>query len=82
MNNQDKLYLQAKNKGLEFKTRRHFLKECRTGLGMMALGSILDSCNLFNPTSADSNSALTKLGIHTPHFQGKAKSVIFLHLVK
>jgi hypothetical protein len=76
MSNQDKLFFQAKYKGLEFTTRRHFLKECRTGLGMMALGSLLDSCNLFSGKVEDNNS----FGIQSPHFQGKAKSVIFLHM--
>jgi hypothetical protein len=80
MSNRDKLYFQAKHKGLEFNTRRHFLKDCRTGLGMMALGSLLDSCNLFSNKGEDENLISNNSGIHIPHFQGKAKSVIFLHM--
>ena len=79
MNNQNKLFQHAKFAGLEFNTRRHFLKECRTGIGMMALGSILDSCNLFSDKS-DASSLSNPLNPKTPHFQGKAKSVIFLHM--
>jgi len=77
---QNKLYGEAKYSGLEYNTRRHFLKECRTGLGMMALGSLLESCDLFGSKSNPLNQDLSKLGIQAPHFQGKAKSVIFLHM--
>jgi hypothetical protein len=79
MNKQDKLYQHAKLSGLEFNTRRHFLKDCRTGIGMMALGSLLDSCNIFSDKT-DASSLANPLAPKAPHFQGKAKSVIFLHM--
>lgn len=80
MARQDKLYNQAKFAGLEFNTRRHFLKDCRTGIGIMALGSILDGCNFFTDKNDDGNLLSNPLSPKAPHFQGKAKSVIFLHM--
>ncbi len=63
-------------------TRRHFLKECAFGFGSLALGSFLQSCgtgssvnevnNLFDPA----HPLLPK----QPHFAGRAKSVIYLHM--
>lgn len=53
-----------------FLTRRHFLKYGATGLGAMALSS------LFNADAAVVNPLEPK----QPHFAGKAKRVIYLHL--
>jgi len=74
----EKIQIEAKHAALKFETRRHFLKQCRTGMGMMALGSLLDGCNLFSNdnTALASNPLMAK----APHFAGKAKSVIFLHM--
>ncbi len=41
------IHQEAKKLELEFHTRRHFLQQCRTGMGMLALGSLLDGCNFF-----------------------------------
>ena len=75
----EKIQIEAQHAELSFQTRRHFLKQCRTGMGMMALGSFLDSCNLFSKT--DTPLASNPLMAKAPHFAGKAKSVIFLHMV-
>ncbi|MEY4628898.1 MAG: hypothetical protein RLZZ595_1224 [Bacteroidota bacterium] len=74
----EKIQIEATQTALKFETRRHFLKQCRTGMGMMALGSLLDGCNLFSNdnTALASNPLMAK----APHFAGKAKSVIFLHM--
>ena len=57
-------------------TRRHFLKNCSTGLGAMALGSLL-SCEQVNKTTALVNQPLkTKICQYAP----KAKRVIFMHM--
>jgi hypothetical protein len=64
---------------LEQLTRRYFLKECATGLGAMALGSLFGGCNPASKKSAadfSTNPFLPK----PPHFIPKAKSVIYLHM--
>ena len=62
-------------------TRRLFLKQCAMGLGAAALGSLLGSCVrpdgrggevLFDPANP--------LAPRSPHFPGRAKSVIYLHM--
>jgi len=49
-------------------------------MGMMAMGSVLDSCNLLTGNNADGPLVSNPLSPRAPHFQGKAKSVIFLHM--
>jgi hypothetical protein len=68
---------EAKHAVLNFQTRRHFLNKCRTGMGLMALGGMLDACNLIGGKDRNADAIMNNL---TPHFQGKAKSVIFLHM--
>ena len=75
----EKIHIEAQHAELSYQTRRHFLKKCRTGMGMMALGSILDGCNLFSGKN-DNPLAANPLMARAPHFAGKAKSVIFLHM--
>ncbi len=83
MKQTDKLFQEARHRTLEYTTRRHFLKECRTGIGMMALGSFLQGCDLFG---SKKNSAAAAFDVNNPlipkapHFPAKAKSVIFLHM--
>lgn len=75
---------EAAIRSLEFTTRRHFLKECRTGLGMMALGSLISGCDF----SAKPTEKLTSLPFdpahpllpRAPQFPARAKNVIFLHM--
>lgn len=62
---------------IEFETRRHFLKQCTTGLGMMALGTLFGSCGSDKPTDEQ---VKTVLGNGKTHFRPRAKSVIFIHL--
>ena len=59
---------------LQYKTRRHFFKQCSMGLGGVALSEMLatDAMGLETP----GNPLLPKL----PHFAPKAKRVIYLHL--
>jgi hypothetical protein len=80
-----KIYRQATEHSLSYLTRRHFLRECRTGMGMMALGSLLGSCNWLG--SKDNVNAHPKIDPGTnplaprpPAFPGKAKAVIYLHM--
>jgi Protein of unknown function (DUF1501) len=80
-----KILKEAEHKSVEYITRRHFLKECRTGIGFMGLGSLLTSCNwlgskknlaIASPVVDPYNPLTPKLS----HFPGKAKSVIYLHM--
>lgn len=75
----EKIVKEARESALSYQTRRHFLKECKTGVGLMALGSFLDGCNFFTSPRLGENTD-NPLEVGTPHFQGKAKSVIFLHM--
>ncbi len=56
-------------------TRRHFLRDSATGLGAMALASLLK-----NDLSAAVTGAVDPLAPRHPHFPGRAKRVIYLHL--
>ncbi len=61
---------EARRKYLEFTTRRHFLKKCSTGMGMLAFGSLM---------GMDKMAGLETDGV-VPHFAPKAKRVIYLHM--
>ena len=56
-------------------TRRHFLQQSAAGLGGIALNSLLAS----EDSRAERNAA-NPLAVQTPHFQAKAKRVIYLHM--
>jgi len=83
MKNYHKIFREARQSSLEFITRRHFLKECRTGMGLMALGSMIGGCDWLG--SKDMGSVNQFDPAHpllpkAPHFPGRAKSVIYLHM--
>src|SRR4249920_163839 len=68
----------AQRESLQFITRRHFLKTGSMGLGALALGSLLPGCSSSHPsTLAD---LINPLSPKAPHFPGRAKSVIYLHM--
>jgi hypothetical protein len=71
---QDELQIQS----ALFETRRHFLKQCTSGLGMMALGTMFGGCDSDskNYTPSIDNPLSPKIS----QFAAKAKSVIFLHM--
>jgi hypothetical protein len=62
---------------LQFLTRRHFFKQSAAGLGALALASLLgdDTLGAVAPTAS-----ANPLAPKQPHFPGKAKRVIYLHL--
>ncbi|MCA9156374.1 MAG: DUF1501 domain-containing protein [Planctomycetales bacterium] len=68
-----KIYEEARHEHFQYHTRRHFLKTCATGLGVMALASLFG----FTPDSSGGG-----LGDPTgkPHFLPRAKRVIYLHM--
>ena len=67
--NQEKHYRE-----IELETRRHFLKKCTSGLGALALGSLI-GCDLTG-RSGSADDIIKGL----PHFVPKAKRVIYLHM--
>ena len=60
---------------LQHTTRRHFLRDAATGLGAIALSTLLA-----RGSSASPISAANPLAVRMPHFAPKAKRVIYLHL--
>jgi uncharacterized protein DUF1501 len=87
MAQKDKLWHEAGEAALSFITRRHFLRDCTTGMGAMALGSLLTGCDwlsgnrsMTGPGSKSLYDAKNPLGPKAPPFPGSAKSVIYLHM--
>jgi hypothetical protein len=62
---------------LEARTRRHFLRDGITGLGAIALASLLERDGRGAPSEPDPNNPLA---VRPPHFAAKAKNVIYLHM--
>ena len=63
--------------GLVETTRRHFLRDCRVGLGAMALGSLLSRDGGLVAATGKAADAAPKT---MPHFPPQAKNVIFLFM--
>jgi hypothetical protein len=57
------------------RTRRHFLRDCSIGLGGLAL-SLLQG----NDARAAQRTEVNPMAPRRPHFPGRAKSVIYLHM--
>jgi len=77
------LFQEALHSHARFVTRRHFLRQCTTGMGAMALGSLIGGCNLFSRTAATANAQIdlsNPMAPRPPHFPAKAKAVIYLHM--
>src|SRR5690349_20959538 len=74
-----KIHREAQDAVLSMHTRRHFLKESAMGLGALALGSLFGCRNAtaYNEIPFDAAHPLLP---KSPHFPGKAKSVIYLHM--
>ena len=62
---------------LKFITRRHFLKNCQVGLGGLALHQMMGQGASAAPTNA---AHADPMAVRKPHFEGKAKRVIYIHL--
>ncbi len=85
MDNLEKLIQEKINRDLQAKTRRHFIKNCASGLGGLALGSIFMGCDPLGVPKKQSNITfsdrdLNPLATLPPHFGPKVKSVIYLHM--
>ena len=59
---------------LRIQTRRHFLKQSTAGLGGIALSAML------HEESQAARTAMNPLAPQQPHFEAKAKRVIYLHM--
>jgi hypothetical protein len=66
--------------GLRQLSRRHFLVESAVGLGAAALGTFMGSCTGLNTAAEKGLSAADPMAARPPHFPGKAKRVIYLHM--
>src|SRR5688500_6570340 len=76
-----RLLREAQHAMLQLHTRRHFLKESAMGLGALAFGSLFGSCGTNTPPSNDIVfDPVHPLMPKFPHFPGRAKSVIYLHM--
>ena len=78
LNNQ-RLLREAQQAVLQLHTRRHFLKESAMGLGALALGSLF-GCGTKSSTNDIVFDPAHPLLPKMPHFPGRAKSVIYLHM--
>src|SRR5690606_6985661 len=77
-----KLIGEFQRKELEMTTRRHFIRDCVSGMGAAAFGAMmLSSCG--SPASRSTQLTardLNPLAPLPPHFAPKAKRVIYLHM--
>jgi hypothetical protein len=71
------LQIEAQQRDLQYRTRRHFLKTCTTGLGGVALASLI-GCQDSNPLLPNFSEVKSLDGLS--HFAPKAKRVIYLHM--
>ena len=69
--------MSLEQRALEAVTRRHFFADCQTGLGAMALASMLNSDGAL---AAPADRLTNPLAPQDGHFPSKAKNVIFLFM--
>lgn len=62
-----------------YNSRRHFLKNCTSGLGALALTTLL-GCNKSMFSTPETGGNAVKFVPGLPHFAPKAKNVIFMHM--
>jgi Protein of unknown function (DUF1501) len=74
----EKTSMNAEQHNLLHTTRRHFFRDCRVGLGAMALGSMMTCDGLF--AAEQPSDATNPLAPKPPHFKPRAKNVIFLFM--
>lgn len=73
-------HLQASNEELQDITRRHFLYNMATGIGGIALGSLVGCSFSGGKPNSAAGMPLNPLALKSPHFPPKAKNVIYLHM--
>ena len=82
----DRLIEEKKRREAEAKTRRHFIKECTTGLGGLAISSLFMGCDPLRSSSKKKAMGFTERDLNplatlAPPFNPKVRSVIYLHMV-
>ncbi|MEM9834246.1 MAG: DUF1501 domain-containing protein [Bacteroidota bacterium] len=70
---------EAQHRIASYNTRRHFLQKCMSGLGAVALQSLV-GCGDSTSGKKNTLNAIDTPGSLNSHFPGKAKNVIFLHM--
>ncbi|MEN7547415.1 DUF1501 domain-containing protein [Rapidithrix thailandica] len=75
-----KIYKEAIHKKFELETRRHFLRKCTSGIGALALGSLLGGCGKVIDQMGQMRDAARPMKALPPHFAPKAKRIIYLHM--
>src|SRR5690606_17521768 len=77
-----KLIDEFQKREIESTTRRHFIRDCVSGMGTAAFGAMMLSSCGSNTSAASKLSArdLNPLAPLPPHFAPKAKRVIYLHM--
>ncbi|MCY7356519.1 MAG: DUF1501 domain-containing protein [Rudanella sp.] len=81
----NKLLQELQQAALQRETRRHFLHTCSTGLGGMALSSVLSSCGFFGGKNEAATAPLLSqsgepMMPKPAPFGAKAKRVIYIHM--
>lgn len=75
------IFNELETRKAQAETRRHFLKKCCSGLGAIALGSMMGCKPLADKGSVGKVALDTNpLAPKPPHFLGKAKRIIYLHM--
>src|SRR5688572_17735808 len=64
----------------ELTTRRHFLRQCKLGLGGVALASMMGRDLRADLSPSAALNSTHPLAVKPPHFAPKAKRVIYLHM--
>jgi hypothetical protein len=72
MSNEDQALLQI--------TRRHFFRDCRVGLGAIALGSMIANDGLRAKDNSATRRLTNPLAPQSSHFKPRAKNVIFMFM--
>lgn len=85
MKNLEKLFAELAVKKLQNQTRRHFLMDCVSKVGGLAMAPLLFGCEPGTSQKAPvglnlSERDLNPLAPMAPPFMGKAKSIIYLHM--
>ena len=65
---------------LQHISRRHFLLESAAGLGAAALASLISGCSSDSSNPKKFAASLDPMAPRPPHFPGKAKRVIYMHM--
>jgi len=80
MKNEGKIYREVHFASARLGTRRLFLKQCALGLGGMALGGLLGCGRETRAAPQTLSASSNPLSPKVPHFPGRARAVIYLHM--